>query len=80
MTIKLDGWTKWVIFAILTLVTIGGYVVTVRSNTTRIGEGEVKAEAMEKEFGTAITTLQTDVKWIKSGITRIETAVAAKNE
>ena len=78
MTIKLDGWTRWAIFAIITLVALGGYLVTVRSNTTRIGNAEIKAEVMDKEFRTAITTLQTDVEWIKSGIGRIETAVAAK--
>jgi len=78
MTIKLDGWTRWAIFAIITLVALGGYLVTVRSNTMRIGNAEIKAEVMDKEFRTAITTLQTDVEWIKSGIGRIETAVAAK--
>jgi len=75
MTNKMNGWTKWVIFAATVLVALGGYLVTVRSNTIRIGDAEVKTEAMEKEYGTAITTLQTDVKWIKSGITRIEMAV-----
>ena len=68
-------WTKWVIIASSALIALGGYMVTVRSNTKRISEAEVKAESMEKEYGTAIATLQTDVAWIKKGIGRIEVAV-----
>ena len=71
MTIKLNGWTKWVIFIVMALIALGGYVVTVRSNTTRVGDCEVKAEVME----TAVTTLQADMEWIKKGIARIELAV-----
>lgn len=76
MTIKFNGWTKWVIFIVMALVALGGYVVTVRSNTKRVSDCETKAEVME----TAVTKLQTHVEWIVKGIARIETAVAAKNE
>ena len=71
----LNGWTKWVIYAATALVALGGYLATVRSNTTRICNAEAKAEKTEKEFGTAITKLQTDVEWIKEGIGRIEKEV-----
>ena len=79
-------WTKWVIVsgasAALIVITwvwaAGRFVSDVEANTKRIDKTEVKVEALEKEFGTAITTLQTDVEWIKNGIGRIETAVSKK--
>ena len=71
MANKLNGWTRWVIFAAGALVALGGYLVTVRSNTTRIAEVEVKTHANEGD----IRDLKKDITYIKEGIGRIETAV-----
>ena len=68
MAKKLNGWTKWVIFAATALIALGGYMVTVRSNTVRIEKVEVKSEVMQMD----VVELQTDVKYIRSGIDEIK--------
>ena len=71
MTNKLNGWTRWVIFAAGALVALGGYLVTVRSNTIRIADVEIKSHTNEGD----IRDLKKDITYIKEGIGRIETAV-----
>jgi hypothetical protein len=75
MAVRFNEWTRWVIFAASALIALGGYMVTVRNNTKRIVNVENKTATIEKEYGNAIATLQTDVQWIKQGIERIELAV-----
>ena len=71
MANKLNGWTRWVIFAAGALVALGGYLVTVRSNTIRIADVEIKSHTNEGD----IRDLKKDITYIKEGIGRIETAV-----
>jgi len=71
MTGKLNGWTKWVIFGAGALVALGGYLVTVRSNTIRIAGVEITAHVNEGD----IRDLKKDITYIKEGIGRIEKAV-----
>lgn len=68
MAKKLNGWTKWVIIAITAAIALGGYMVTVRNNTTRIDKVEVKAETIQMDVG----DLKKDVFYIREGIDRIE--------
>jgi len=65
---KKNGWTKWVVIAATALVALGGYLVTVRSNTIRIDKVETKAEAIQID----VATLKADVRYIKEGVDRIE--------
>ncbi len=65
---KLNGWTKWVIFAATILVTIGIYIATVRSNTERINKVEIKSHNNEGN----IRDLKKDVTYIREGIDEIK--------
>ena len=65
---KLNGWTKWVIFAATILVTIGIYIATVRSNTERISSVEIKSHNNEGD----IRDLKNNITWIREGVARIE--------
>ena len=67
----LNGWTKWVIFAASALVALGGYMVTVRSNTARISAHEECIRTNEGD----IRELKVDVKYIREGIDEIKREV-----
>ena len=71
MAVKLNGWQAWVIFAASALIALGGYLVTVRSNTNRINNVEITAHSNEGD----IRELKTDIKYIKSGIDEIKREV-----
>lgn len=71
MTIKLNGWTKWIVFGVTILVSLGIYIATVRSNTERIVKVEDKSHSNEGE----IRDLKKDVTYIREGIDRIEKKV-----
>ena len=68
MAKRLNGWTKWVMIAATALIALGGYMVTVRSNTVRIDKVEVKAAAIQID----VADLKKDVFYIREGIDRIE--------
>lgn len=68
---KMNGWTKWVIFAATVLVTVGIYIATVKSNTDRIDKVEVKTHENEGD----IRDLKKDVTYIREGIDRIEKSI-----
>ena len=75
MAKALNGLTKWMIIGATALIALGGYMVTVRSNTTRID----KAEVVDKNLQMDVSDLQidmacikTNVKYILEGIDRIE--------
>ena len=71
MARKLNGWTKWVVVCAGALIALGGYMVTVRSNTVRIEKVEVKAETTQID----VADLKKDVYYIREGIDRIEKEV-----
>jgi len=71
MAVKLNGWQAWVIFAASALIALGGYLVTVRSNTNRINNVEIAAHSNEGD----IRELKTDIKYIKAGIDEIKREV-----
>ncbi len=68
MSDKLNGWTKWAILAATALITIGIYIATVKSNTKRLGDVEVKAHTNEGD----IRDLKKDITHIKKAVDRIE--------
>lgn len=65
---KLNGWTKWVIFAATALVALGGYLFTVRDNTLRIRQNEACIRANEGD----IRDLKKDIQYIREGIDEIK--------
>lgn len=67
----MNGWTKWVIFAVSALMALGGYMVTVHNNTLRVADNENNIRANEGD----IRDLKKDIQYIKEGIVRIEKAV-----
>ena len=67
----LNGWTKWVIFAATALIALGGYSVTVRSNTMRIGANEACIRTNEGD----IRDLKKDIQYIREGIDEIKREV-----
>ena len=71
MAVKLNGWQAWVIFAASALIALGGYLVTVRSNTNRINNVEIAVHSNEGD----IRELKTDIKYIKAGIDEIKREV-----
>ena len=71
MAVKLNGWTKWVIFAASALIALGGYLVTVRENTKRISRNETTVRANEGD----IRDLKKDIQYIKEGVDEIKREV-----
>lgn len=64
MAFKLDGWTKFIILAISTLIAIGIYIATVKANTER---SKANALAIQTNIGD-IREIKTDLKYIKKGV------------
>ena len=64
MTIKLNGWTKFIILAITALIGIGIYITTIKANTER---GKTHEMLIHINTGD-IRELKTDIKYIRTGV------------